>query len=81
MEKWYFKISRADHGTKVDVIRQNRHKYLVSAMCDVLHLSHSTYYYEAKVRENQQAEQELTRQVVQIFKASPRFEDWLFSLK
>lgn len=39
-------------------------------MCDVLQLSRSTYYYEAKVRENQQAEQELTRQVVQIFKAS-----------
>ena len=29
----------------VDVIRHNAHKYLVSAMCDVLQIPRSTYYY------------------------------------
>lgn len=38
-------------------------------MCRVLQISRSTYYYEAKGRE-QKANQELTRQVVQIFKNS-----------
>jgi putative transposase len=37
-------------------------------MCGVLQLARSTYYYEAEVHEQQQANQELTRQVVQIFK-------------
>ncbi|WP_438271016.1 IS3 family transposase [Sporolactobacillus mangiferae] len=70
MENDILKPGRTGLGMKVDVIRQNCHNYSVSAMCDVLQLARSTYYYEAKVRENQQAEQELTRQVVQIFKAS-----------
>lgn len=52
------------------MIRQNRHKYSVSALCDILQLSRSTFYYEAKVREQQQAHQELTRQIVQIFRDS-----------
>ena len=38
-------------GTKVEVIRQNRHKYTARALCVVLQLSRSTYYYEAKARE------------------------------
>jgi putative transposase len=38
-------------------------------MCDVLQLARSTYYYEAKTRD-QQANQELTRQVIKIFKDS-----------
>ncbi|HED0876551.1 TPA: IS3 family transposase, partial [Campylobacter jejuni] len=68
MENDIFKASRADHGTKVDVIRNNRHKYSVSAMCAVLQLPRSTYYYEAKIRENN--EEELTNMVVDIFKNS-----------
>src|SRR5690625_448684 len=31
---------------KVDVIRNNRHKYSVSTMCNVLQLPKSTFYYE-----------------------------------
>ncbi|MFT9427962.1 MAG: IS3 family transposase [Sporolactobacillus sp.] len=69
MENDILKPSRADHGTKVDVIRQNRHKYSVSAMCDVLQLARSTYYYEAQARD-QQANQDVTDQVVKIFKDS-----------
>jgi len=52
----------------VDVIRNNAHKYSVSAMCDVLQIPRSTYYYEAKERDNQ--EKELTKLVVEIFKNS-----------
>ncbi|WP_411954739.1 IS3 family transposase [Alkalibacillus sp. S2W] len=68
MENDIFKASRADYGTKVDVIRQNRHKYSVSAMCDVLQIPKSTYYYESKAREN--TENELVEQIVQLFKDS-----------
>ncbi|MBU9712361.1 IS3 family transposase [Bacillus tamaricis] len=68
MENDIFKASRADHGTKVDVIRQNSHKYSVSAMCEVLQLPRSTYYYEAEIRDNQ--EEELTNLIVDIFKKS-----------
>ncbi|WP_156947741.1 IS3 family transposase [Virgibacillus alimentarius] len=68
MENDIFKASRADHGTKVDVIRNNAHKYSVSAMCDVLQIPRSTYYYEAKSRENN--DEELTTLVVDIFKKS-----------
>jgi putative transposase len=37
-------------------------------MCDVLQIPRSTYYYEAKERDNQ--EKELTKLVVEIFKNS-----------
>ena len=37
-------------------------------MCEVLQISRSTYYYEAKQQDNQ--EQELTKLIVQIFKDS-----------
>lgn len=37
-------------------------------MCDVLQLPRSTYYYEAKIRDNQ--EDELTVLIVKIFKES-----------
>ncbi|MDC3415284.1 IS3 family transposase, partial [Aquibacillus sp. 3ASR75-11] len=67
MENDIFKASRADHGTKVDVIRNNRHKYSVSAMCDVLQFPRSTYYYEAKIRDDQE-EEELTELIIDIFK-------------
>src|SRR5699024_5010780 len=58
----------ADNGTKVDVIRNNAHKYSVSAMCEVLQIPRSTYYYEAKERNNQ--EEILTKLIVKIFKDS-----------
>jgi putative transposase len=34
-------------GRKIDVIRNNAHKYSVSAMCDVLDIPKGTYYYHA----------------------------------
>ena len=49
------------------MIKANAHKYSVSAMCKVLKISRSTYYYEAK----QKAEEyELTAAIIDIFKAS-----------
>ncbi|WP_096200291.1 IS3 family transposase [Bacillus sp. FJAT-45350] len=68
MENDIFKASRADHGTKVDVIRNNLHKYSVSAMCNVLQLPRSTYYYEAKKREN--PDEEVTKLIVDLFNRS-----------
>jgi len=50
------------------VIRNNAHKYPVSAMCDVLQISRSTYYYQAKERKNNDAE--IVKLVIQIFKNS-----------
>jgi putative transposase len=68
MENDILKQAAADNGTKVDVIRNNRHKYSISAMCAVLQLPRSTYYYEAKIRDNQ--DDELTDLIVKIFKDS-----------
>ncbi len=41
---------------KLAVICNNSHKYAVSAMCAVLQLPRSTYYYEAKIRDDQDKE-------------------------
>lgn len=49
------------------MIKANLHKYSVSAMCKVLTISRSTYYYEAKQRRD---ESELTTSIIDIFKAS-----------
>ncbi|BAH41694.1 hypothetical protein BBR47_07170 [Brevibacillus brevis NBRC 100599] len=54
-EERYFKASRADHGTKVAIIQNNLDKYSVSAMCDVLQIARSTFYYEAKEQPNEDA--------------------------
>jgi len=37
-------------------------------MCDVLQIARSTYYYEAKIRDNQ--DEELTKLIIGIFKNS-----------
>ncbi|MBB5174428.1 putative transposase, partial [Texcoconibacillus texcoconensis] len=50
------------------MIRNNSHKYSVSAMCDVLQIPRSTYYYESKIRENN--DEEVTKLIVEIFKNS-----------
>ncbi len=65
--KRHFKTSSADFRTKVNVIKANAHKYSVSAMCKVLKISRSTYYYEAKQKMD---ESELTAAIIDIFKAS-----------
>lgn len=49
------------------MIKANTHKYSVSAMCDVLQIPRSTYYYEAKAKPD---ESELTASIVDIFTAS-----------
>ncbi|USK32147.1 IS3 family transposase [Bacillus sp. F19] len=67
MENDIFKASRADHGTKVNVIRNNTHKYSVSAMCNVLEIPRSTYYYEEKIHPQTD---EVTLKVIEIFHAS-----------
>ncbi|MBD8499743.1 IS3 family transposase [Paenibacillus arenosi] len=64
MENDIPKASGADHGTKVNVIKRNRDNYSVSAMCAVLQIAKSTYYYEAKERKS---EDDVTNDIVDIF--------------
>lgn len=49
------------------MIKANAHKYSVSAMCRVLQVNRSTYYYEAKRKPD---ESELPSEITEIFKAS-----------
>lgn len=49
------------------MIKNNQHKYSISAMCKVLQISRSTYYYEATERP---AEDDLTSKIIEIFKNS-----------
>lgn len=49
------------------MIKANAHKYSVSAMCKVLKISRSTYYYEAKQKTDKS---DLTVAIIDIFKAS-----------
>lgn len=49
------------------MIKANAHKYSVSAMCRVLQVNRSSYYYEAKQKPN---EAELSSEITEIFKAS-----------
>jgi len=49
------------------VIRNNQHKYSISAMCKVLQLHRSTYYYEVKERTKVD---DITFDVIDIFQAS-----------
>ena len=44
----YFKASRADHGTKVAILKNNLDKYSLSTMCDVLQIARIIFYYEEK---------------------------------
>ncbi|WP_226569212.1 IS3 family transposase [Bacillus stratosphericus] len=91
MENDIFKASRADHGTKVNVIHNNRHKYSVSAMCDVLHLPRSTFYYEAKTVESNDDElEEVIRDIfyenrqnygTRKIKIELRKRDWIVSIR
>ena len=49
------------------MIKSNAHKYSVSAMCRVLQVPRSTYYYESKVNKSTD---EITTMVIEIFKSS-----------
>lgn len=49
------------------MIKANAHKYSVSAMCRVLQVNRSTYYYESKKKPD---ESSLVSDITGIFKAS-----------
>lgn len=49
------------------MIKNNSHKYSVSAMCKVLQIPRSTYYYESKIKI---LSDEITPKVIEIFRAS-----------
>ena len=49
------------------MMKANAHKYSVSAMCRVLQVNRSTYYYEAKQTSD---DSELSSEITEIFKAS-----------
>ena len=49
------------------MIKENAHKYSVSAMCRVLQVNRSTYYYEAKQKPD---ESELISEITEIFHVS-----------
>lgn len=53
--------------TKISVIRRNAYRYRVSAMCRVLKISRSAYYYEVKKKEK---EDKLKPAVIDIFRSS-----------
>ena len=62
-----YKTGSADFRTKVNVIKANSHKYSVSAMCKVLNIPRSSYYYEAK---QPQTEDNLSSKIREIFRQS-----------
>lgn len=49
------------------MVKNNQHKYSISAMCKVLQLPRSTYYYESKERATVD---DMTSDVIDIFQAS-----------
>ena len=55
----------ADLRTKINVIKNNTHKYSVSAMCKVLNVPRSTYYYESKPKKD---ETQLVTDIIEIFR-------------
>lgn len=59
--------SHADHGTKVIVIRNNAHKYSVSAMCEFLNVKRASVYYKVKPKKS---EVELTEAIRTSFENS-----------
>jgi len=63
--EWYFKASGADNGTKIAVIKANRDKYSISAMCRALNISRGMIYYTPK--ENQ-VNTDLESEVIAIHK-------------
>ncbi|AVP35546.1 IS3 family transposase [Staphylococcus felis] len=73
MENDIFKASSADHGTKIDVIRKNANKYSVSAMCKVLQISRSSYYYEINKSPNVEKDdrdKEISDKIIEIFNSN-----------
>ncbi|WP_430606763.1 IS3 family transposase [Enterococcus sp. AZ170] len=60
MENDILKPSGADIRMRIQVIKDNRHKYPIAAMCRCLNVPRSTYYYEAtRKKEDVQLEQQI----------------------
>ncbi|MGA3603276.1 IS3 family transposase [Lysinibacillus agricola] len=73
MENDILKQAALIMGRKLDVIRNNAHKYSVSAMCDVLDIPKSTYYYHADLcgkRTRKIEDKEISKEIARIFKES-----------
>ncbi|MCM3024627.1 IS3 family transposase [Weizmannia ginsengihumi] len=73
MENDILKQAALIMGRKLDVIRNNAHKYSVSAMCNVINIPKSTYYYHANLREKEahkKEEIELSKEIQRLFKES-----------
>lgn len=66
----YFKVSSADHGTKIEVIQKNAHQYSVTAMCKVLKISRSTYYESIKKNNQNQKHGELENIIIDTFNSN-----------
>ncbi|NLB22852.1 MAG: IS3 family transposase [Clostridiales bacterium] len=67
MENEILKQAALIFGRKLEVIKQNKHKYSISAMCQVLGISRSSYYYEAKKKAS---EADLEKAVIEEFTKS-----------
>ncbi|MGF9801087.1 IS3 family transposase [Brevibacillus agri] len=70
MENDIFKASSADLRTKITVIQQNAHKYPISAMCKILQVNRSTYYYESN--EQSSVDDEVEQAIIRIFGENQR---------
>ncbi|WP_221935134.1 IS3 family transposase [Brevibacillus sp. LEMMJ03] len=70
MENDIFKASSADLRTKITVIQQNAHKYPISAMCKILQVNRSTYYYESN--EQSSVNDEVEQAIIRIFEENQR---------
>lgn len=67
MPSYHLKANRADYGTKIQVINTNKYRHPISALCKVLRISRSTYYYKSK---SKVADREAENAVITIFKSN-----------
>ena len=63
----HFKASGADNGTKIAIIKANKDKYSISAMCKLLDISRSLVYYKYK---DEKCDSDLENDIITIFKNS-----------
>ncbi|MDN6345314.1 MAG: IS3 family transposase [Tetragenococcus koreensis] len=67
MENDILKQAALIFGRKLEVIKQNKHKYSISAMCQVLGISRGSYYYEVKKKAS---EADLEQAIIEEFAKS-----------
>ena len=63
----HLKASGADYGTKIAIIKANKDKYSISAMCKLLNISRSLVYYKYK---DKKCDSDLENDIITIFKDS-----------